>query len=131
PSTRMLITAVTFPAAEGNSAGAFHKFLRTFFDLALLNAACVLHVDDAGCVAAARVVVGETPSLGVRVTDAETALTGKAPSPAGFAEAGRIAREAVETRGDSRASAEYRSQLVGVAVERCLARAAGRLEVAS
>ena len=130
-STRILVTAVSFPAAEGNSAGAFHKFLRTFFDLALLNAACVLRVDDAGIIESARVVVGETPALGVRVTDAETALIGNPPTPEGFAEAGRIAKAAVETRGDSRASAEYRSQLVGVAVERCLAKAAGRLGSAS
>jgi len=130
-STRMLVTGVTIPAAEGNSAAAFHKFLRTFFDIALLNSACVLTVDDTGSVESARVVVGETPSLGVRVTAAEDALIGKAPAPDAFAEAGRIARELVITRGDSRASAEYRSQLVGVAVERCLAKAAARLEVSS
>jgi len=130
-ATRMLVTGVTIPAAEGNSAAAFHKFLRTFFDIALLNAACVLTVDGTGSVESARVVVGETPSLGVRVTAAEDALIGKAPDPEAFAEAGRIARDLVTTRGDSRASAEYRSQLVGVAVERCLAKAAARLEVSS
>ena len=129
--TRMLVTGVTIPAATGNSAGAFHKFLRTFFDLALLNAACVLRVDGAGVVDSARVVVGETPSLGVRVTAAEEVLTGGKPGPAAFAEAGRVAKDLVVTRGDSRASAEYRSQLAGVAVERCLAKAAARLGVAS
>jgi len=130
-TTRMLITGVTIPPAEGNSAGAFHKFLRTFFDIALLNAACVLRIDASGSIDSARVVVGETPSLGIRVTAAEESLIGDSPAPEGFAEAGRIARDLVETRGDSRASAEYRSQLVGVAVERCLAKAASRLEVAS
>lgn len=130
PATRMLVTGVTIPAAPGNAAGAFHKFLRTFFDLALLNAACVLRVDGSGKVDSARVVVGETPSLGVRVGAAESALLGSAPTPEAFAAAGRIAREEVATRGDSRASAEYRSHLIGVAVERCLAKAASRLEVA-
>lgn len=130
-TTRMLVTGVTIPAASGTSAGAFHKFLRTFFDLALLNAACVLWTDDDGAVEAARIVVGETPSLGVRVIEAENSLVGGLPAPDAFAEAGRIARELVETRGDSRASAEYRSQLVGVAIERCLTKAAARLGVTS
>ncbi len=128
-ATRILITGVTIPAASGNSAGAFHKFLRTFFDIALLNAACVIRVDGAGLIESARVVVGETPALGVRVTRAEEALAGLAPAADAFAAAGRIAKDLVSTRSDSRASAEYRSQLVGVAVERCLARAASRLEV--
>ncbi|MFH2072858.1 MAG: FAD binding domain-containing protein [Actinomycetota bacterium] len=130
-ATRMLITGVTIPTATGNSAGAFHKFLRTFFDIALLNAACVLRVDGAGAIDSARVVVGETPSLGMRVDEAEAALIGGPPDPGAFAAAGRIARDLVVTRSDSRASAEYRSQLAGVAVERCLAKAASRLEVAS
>ncbi|MCB2224023.1 MAG: FAD binding domain-containing protein [Actinobacteria bacterium] len=128
---RLIVTGVEIPAATGTSAGAFHKFLRTFFDLALLNAACVLWASGDGTLDAARVVVGETPSLGVRVTAAEDALAGVAPGPEAFAAAGAIARAEVETRADSRASAEYRSQLVGVAVERCLAKAAARLEVSS
>ena len=131
PATRIIVTGVSIPAASGNTAGAFHKFVRTFFDIALLNAACVLTLAADGTVASARVVVGETPSLGVRVTAAEDALIGAAFSPSAFTEAGTIARAEVETRGDSRASAEYRSQLVGVAVERCLAKAAARLEVTS
>lgn len=123
----MLITAVVIPHVPPPAAAAFIKFSRTFYDLALLNGACSLRLEGSK-IAAARVAVGETPALGARVPAAETALEGEAPSPQAFAEAGRIARAEVETRADSRASAEYRSQLVGVAVPRCLAAAADRLE---
>jgi len=129
--SRMLITGIGIPRLGGNAAGSFYKFLRTFFDLALLNASCVLRVDGSGDVDHARVVVGETPALGTRVEAAEEVLLGAPPAAERFAEAGRIARDRVETKGSPRASAEYRSQLAGVAVERCLARAATRLEVAS
>ena len=129
--SRMLITGVTIPKLEGRAAAGFHKFLRTFFDLALLNAACVLRLDDSGNIDTARVVVGETPALGTTATEAEEFLVGGSPTTTAFAEAGRIARAAVETRADSRASAEYRSQLVGVGVERCLTKVGARLGVAS
>jgi len=129
--SRMLITRITIPMLEGNAAAGFHKFLRTFFDLALLNAACVLRLDGDGVIDLARVVVGETPALGTTAADAEESLMGGLPTAGAFAEAGRIARAGVETRADSRASAEYRSQLVGVAVERCLTKVAARLGVAS
>lgn len=129
--SRMLITGVTIPALDGHAAAGFHKFLRTFFDLALLNAACVLRLDDDGIIDMARVVVGETPALGTTATGAEEFLAGGPPTTAAFVEAGRIAKAGVKTRADSRASAEYRSQLVGAAVERCLAKVAARLGVAS
>ncbi len=129
--SRMLITGVTIPTLDGHVAAGFHKFLRTFFDLALLNAACVLRLDDDGIIDMARVVVGETPALGTTATGAEQFLVGGPPTTAAFVEAGRIAKGGVETRADSRASAEYRSQLVGAAVERCLAKVAARLGVAS
>jgi len=128
---KMLITGVTIPTVEGHAAAGFHKFLRTFFDLALLNAACVLRIDGDGSIDMARVVVGETPALGTTVTEAEEFLVGGPPTTAAFVEAGRIAKASVETRADSRASAEYRSQLVGVAVERCLTKVAARLGVTS
>jgi carbon-monoxide dehydrogenase medium subunit len=128
--SRILITGVTIPVLEGNAAGAFYKVLRTFFDLALLNAACVLRLDG-NAVDHARIVVGETPALGTRVPSAEQVLLGEVPSPDRFAEAAGLARAEVETQGNSTASAEYRTQLVGVAVERCLAAAAARLEVGS
>jgi CO/xanthine dehydrogenase FAD-binding subunit len=129
--TRMLITGVTIPTLDGHAAAGFHKFLRTFFDLALLNGACVLRIDDDAIVDVARVVIGETPSLATTATEAEQFLVGGPPTTTAFVEAGRIARAEVKTRADSRASAEYRSQLVGVAVERCLTKVAARLGVAS
>jgi CO/xanthine dehydrogenase FAD-binding subunit len=125
----ILITGVTVPTAPTGAVAAFVKFSRTFYDLALINSACMLRLDGA-VVADARVVVGETPALGGRVPQAEAALVGGSPSTEAFAAAAAIARREVPTRADSRASAEYRTQLVGVAVERCLLVTAERLGVA-
>jgi CO/xanthine dehydrogenase FAD-binding subunit len=127
--TPMLVTEVFLPRMEG-AAAAFYKVLRTYFDLALINSACTLRVSG-GAIDLARVAVGETPAVGARVPNAEAVLLGAVPGPEAFAEAGRLAVAAVPTGDDSRASAEYRSHLVGVAVQRCLAAAAQRLEVGS
>jgi CO/xanthine dehydrogenase FAD-binding subunit len=127
---QMLITEVTVPAIRPPAAASFLKFSRTFFDVALLNCSCALRLEEEA-IAWARVAVGETPAVGARVPAAEASLLGRPADSGAFAEAARIARETVPTSGDGRAGADYRTQLVGVAVERCLQTAADRLEAAS
>ncbi len=124
--TRMLITEIGIPPAPAGAAGAFVKFSRVFYDIAILNAACAL-ATDGGAITWARVAVGETPRVGALVPAAAEALTGNPPTGATFEAAAAAAREAIEAGDDGRASAEYRSQLIGVGVRRALEAAAGRL----
>jgi len=125
--TPMIITGVTIPAPERPTAAAFRKFSRTHFDLAILNCACRVDVGDDGAVAAARVVVGETPGLAASVADAEVLLSGRPLDPETVAAAATIAATEIPARSDDRASAEYRRALAEVLVRRCLTDLAARL----
>ncbi len=124
---RLLITNVLVPARPERAAAAFLKMSRTHFDLAMLNGAARIALDEDDTIAEARVVVGETPGLGARVPAAEAALTGRSFGEEAIADAAEAARSEVRTGTDGRASAEYRTQLVGVVVSRCLAEIRSRL----
>jgi aerobic carbon-monoxide dehydrogenase medium subunit len=121
-----VVTEVRLPALPARSAAAFLRFSRTSFDHAILNGCCRVDLEG-DTVAQARVVVGETAVLGRRVPAAEDHLVGGRLEPARIDAAASAAVEAVTTRGDWVATAEYRSHLVGVVVRRCLTEAARRL----
>lgn len=121
-----LVTEVRVPPTPAGAA-AFVRFTRVAFDHSMVNGACRIDVDD-GEVVAARVVVGESASVGRRVPAAEEALVGTPLDEAAIAAAAAAAREHVTMHGDWIASAEYRRHLAGVAVQRCLERAAERLD---
>jgi CO/xanthine dehydrogenase FAD-binding subunit len=125
---RALVTHVAIPSRPAHSAAGFHKLSRTHFDLAMLNGAVRIVLGDDATVAGARIVVGETPALGARAPRTEAVLAGSRLDPETIGAAAAAARREVEVAGDSRASAEYRTHLVGVVVTRCLTEAAGYLE---
>jgi CO/xanthine dehydrogenase FAD-binding subunit len=126
PRAPHVVTEVRLPALPARSAAAFLRFSRVSFDHAILNGCCRVDLDD-GRVAAARIVVGETAILGRRVAAAEDTLVGATLDGASIAAAADAAVEAVETRGDWVASADYRRHLVGVTVRRCLTEVGQRL----
>ncbi|HEX5630300.1 MAG TPA: FAD binding domain-containing protein [Acidimicrobiia bacterium] len=123
----MIITGVTIPAAPPPSAAAFFKFARTAFELAILNCACRIDLDLSGRIAAARVVVGETPAVGASLSDVEVALTGRTLNAESIAAAAGMAAEVVPARSDERATVEYRRALAAVLVRRSLTEIAERL----
>jgi carbon-monoxide dehydrogenase medium subunit len=128
PQNRHLITEVSIPPRPLRSAAAFRKLARTHFDLAMLNGAARIALGEDGVVTEARVVVGETPALGARVPEAERVLVGAPPTDEAIAAAAAAARDGVPVGSDGRASAEYRTQLAGVVVSRCLTQARTFLE---
>lgn len=124
---RMLVTEIGLPAQRPRSAAAFVKLSRTFYDLAMLNCACRVDLDEDGMVSAARVAVGETPALAAPVRRAASVLVGSRFTPGNDAAAAAAAVEAIAFGSDSRASAEYRRDLCRAAVTRCLAAVRRRL----
>jgi CO/xanthine dehydrogenase FAD-binding subunit len=123
-----VITEVVLPAARRGAAGGFVRFSRTRYDFAMLNCAASLDIDGARIVGA-RVAVGETPALAQRVVEVEDTLVGRSIVDGCIAEAAHVARRVVATGDDQRASAGYRTQLVEVAVRRCLHVTVGEPEV--
>ena len=123
-----LLTEVALPPWPARAGGELREVAIRRGDFALGGAVATLALDAGGRVAAARIVcfgVGPRP---LRVLAAEGALVGGAPSPAAFAEAGRIASAAVDPPEDIHASAGYRKRLAGVLTARALAGALARLE---
>jgi len=123
----IIITAVTIPQPPTRSGSAFRKFTRTAFELAILNCACRVDLGDGGAIAAARVVIGETPAVAASVNDVEVHLVGRPLTSEVILAASRMAAAAVPARSDERGSAEYRRALAEVLVRRCLTEIAERL----
>lgn len=118
---RPLLVEVRLPPAAAGSACAFEKFAATGFDVATLNCACFATVRAGRC-EAARIAVGGTPGLAVKLADAEGHLMGQRWNPKTIARAAAAAAAAIDARDDRRATAAYRRKLAQVGVARCLRR---------
>jgi carbon-monoxide dehydrogenase medium subunit len=124
---------------RAGSGNAFVKFGRTAVDYALVSAAASVELKkaegfgetdestDQTWVHAVKVVVGAAKSLPSPVPNLDV-LTGKAvrPDDAWRAKVSEVAQATVKPGADIRASAEYRTALVGVMVRRALKRAVKR-----
>ena len=119
-----VLTEIRLPAWEG--AFAFEKLSRSACDIALLNCACGLGVED-GKIAWARVAVGATPRRGRRLTWLEDFLVGNQPGEGLWREVRDRVEAQVEVSSDRRASAAWRKAVVGPLVARTLKRAAEKM----
>jgi aerobic carbon-monoxide dehydrogenase medium subunit len=122
------VTGISIPVPAGTTTSAFIKMEANANDLAILNIAVSLQMDDAGKCENARVFlgggVGETP---VRSPSAETALSGETVDDATIEKAGQAVLDDVDPLSDHRASAEYRKAMSKVLLQRTLRRAIERL----
>ncbi|HEC63149.1 MAG TPA: hypothetical protein ENI38_01995 [Candidatus Acetothermia bacterium] len=116
-----VLTEVVLPPWEG--AFAFERLTRSRCDIALLNCACGLGIED-GKVSWARVALGATPRRGHRLPWLEEFLAGKAPGEELWREVRERAEAKVEVGTDRRASADWRRVAAGPLLARTLARAA-------
>jgi CO/xanthine dehydrogenase FAD-binding subunit len=104
--------------------GGFYKIGRTAEDISMVNAAATLIIND-GIITNAHVVMGAVAPIPLRVTLAEEALIGQAPTEETLQQAAELVRAEVRPISDQRASAEYRRRISGVAAVRALRQAAG------
>lgn len=123
---RAIITEVILPVQAKRTFASFEDFVRTGFDVGMLNCACRLTIDENVC-GDVRIVLGGTPDIGHRLEAVENALTGVSLDHAVIESAAALAGEAIPARDDLRASAEYRRILAAAGVRRCLMRIAQRL----
>lgn len=134
-----LVTHFLVSRPRTGSGSAFVKFGRTAVDYALVSAAASVELQkaegfgeidetaDQTWVRSVKVVVGAAKSLPSPVPDLDS-LTGQAVRPDGAwrDKVAVAAQAAVKPGADIRASAEYRTALVGVMVRRALQRAVER-----
>ena len=124
---RSIITEVVLPIPAERTFVSFEKFVRTGFDVGMLNCACRLTISDNGC-EDVRIVFGGTPDIGHRLEVVEKALSGMRLDRAAIESAAELAAEAIPARDDVRASAGYRRTLAAAGVRRCLMRIARRVD---
>jgi CO/xanthine dehydrogenase FAD-binding subunit len=119
-----IIYEILIPLNGSNLRGGFYKIGRLSDDIAMVNAAATLMIQD-GTIAQARVVLGAVAPTPLRVRVAEAALEGQPPTGEVFQRAANLAVEAARPISDQRASADYRRRMSGVATLRALRQAAG------
>ncbi len=122
------VTGIFLPMLPARSSSAFIKLETNANDLAIVNVAVRVTLDEFGSCQEVCVVigggVGETP---VRAVTSENLLRGKKMSDELFKQAGAAVKSDLQPISDHRTSAAYRSATAKVLTERALRRAAARL----
>ncbi len=121
-----MVTSVIVPDASG-SKGAFVKLGKSADDIAKINAAVCVRIEDGACVDA-KIGLGSVAPTPIGAAQAEAVLVGAKLSEATIAEAAVAAAEAAKPISDLRSTAEYRREMVRVLVKDALARATGQAE---
>jgi carbon-monoxide dehydrogenase medium subunit len=123
-----LLMSVRWPVAKAHTAYAYYKLgLRQADAISVVSIAIRLEADADGCCQEARIALGSVAPRPLRVLAAENSLRGQALTEAAFANAAKLAAEAVSPISDLRASGDYRRRMVGVLVKRLLMQAADEL----
>jgi carbon-monoxide dehydrogenase medium subunit len=120
-----IVTEIVLPALPPGSGSDFAEVSLRGGDFAIVAAAATLTLAD-GRITQARLAVTGLGEVPLRLTDIEAGVVGHRPTPAVFGAASQAARAAVAPASDLRASAAYRSHLVGVLTERVLSEAGAR-----
>ena len=123
-----LLVSLHLPPPRPHASSAYERFIpRNEMDIAVVGAAAWLVLDPEGqtivdaCIALA--AVAPTPRL---AEAASQWLVGQPATEATWRQAAELARQAASPITDMRGTAEFRRHLVGVLVERTLAKAALR-----
>ena len=114
-----LMTGALLPAWPVGHGYAFVEFARRHGDFAVVAVAVLMTVDGGGRIARVAIAIGGVGLGPVRVSAAETLLTGATGAPERFDAAADLAGE-IESNGDIHASPAYRQHLARVLTERAL-----------
>ena len=121
-----LITAIDVPAQDAAATGAYVKLARRVGDAGVATVAVQVRWAGDGTCASAAVAVGAAASVPFRASEAEAFLAGRTLDEAAAAEAARLVQAALTPFSDVRGSAEYRRDMVAVALTRALGIASRR-----
>lgn len=119
-----VLTAIVLPEPDPSGKGWFEKKGRVRMDLAIASVCAWLDLDGDTCTKA-RLAAGSSAPVPIRLTQAEVVLEGQALTPELASKAGERAAAQVSPISDLRASDSYRRHLVGVYVQRAIARIMG------
>jgi carbon-monoxide dehydrogenase medium subunit len=119
------MTDILLDRMEANVLAIFKKKGRVKMDLALASVAALLDTDGKIC-RKARFAAGSVAPVPIRLRRVEEYLEGSNLEEKTIREAQKIAEASVAPITDIRSTEDYRREIVGVFVKRCLERALGR-----
>ncbi len=122
-----LLTEIMIPYHPPNTGSAFIKIARVAMDLAKVNVAVALRVDDRNVVEWVRIALGSVAPTPVRAPSVEKALTGKEFKLETVEEAAKLVVNDISPITDIRSTAEYRREVSKVIVRDALIRAYNRV----
>jgi carbon-monoxide dehydrogenase medium subunit len=117
-----MLVEIVLPPPAPNSGAFFLRFIpRNEMDIAVVNAAAWLQLDEGGqTIRAARLAVGAVAPIPLLVSAAATLLAGAPATEESFALAAEAAQRAAQPISDMRGTKEQRRHLVGVLTRRAL-----------
>jgi len=116
-----VIVALRLPPRPRRSAARYLRFTpRREMDIAVAGSGVALELDEDGAIRTARITLASVGPVPVRAARAEARLVGEMPVDALLAEAAQIAAGEARPISDTRASADYRRELVSVLTRRGL-----------
>ena len=116
-----IVAALLLPPRELRSGARYLRFTpRREMDIAIAGAGVAVTLGTSGEIKSARITLASVAPVPLRAAAAEAKLAGEVPTAALLAEAGRIAAGEARPISDTRASADYRRQLVEVLTRRAL-----------
>ena len=123
-----MVVAITAPELSTLHSSAFVRFTRTAEDLAKVSAAVVLSVEN-GKFSDIRIALGSVAPTPIRVLEAEDFLKNQEVTDAVITKAANIIKAAINPISDFRSTAEYRTDITGVAFKRAIAVALARRNI--
>lgn len=123
-----LVSGVDVPPLPVGRVGSAYVRLeyRRTMEIAVVGAAALLSLDDAGHVVEGRLAITAVAPTCLRVPEAEKLLAGSVPTDDVFTGAAEAAAALARPIDDVRASADYRRAMVAVIARRALERALAR-----
>ena len=119
-----LLTAIRLDPPPAGARATFLRKGRVAMDLAMASVAVYVELEGERCTKA-RLAAGSVAPVPKRLAAVERLLEGRALSAELLREAREAARAEIAPISDLRASADYRSQLIGVFIERALEKLLG------
>jgi carbon-monoxide dehydrogenase medium subunit len=114
-----IVTGILIPPLPYNMVGIFSKMVRTKADIAKVNVALLLRVENSIC-REAKIALGSVAPTVIRARSAEKALLDKPLNADTIKLVSHIAADEACPISDIRSTAEYRHEMVKVLVKRAI-----------
>jgi carbon-monoxide dehydrogenase medium subunit len=116
-----IVVEIRVPPMPAGSAGVYTRFLRTAAEHRPLASVAVIARRDGALCREARIAVGASTAIPIRLRRAEAFLEGRTITADIAAEAADIVAADIEPISDTRGSADFRRDMVRVAARRTVA----------